>query len=146
MNINQLVSRTVMVGLLAAVAGCASYPTGVIGQPAPNSKFSKIRIGMSQAQVIELIGDSKDCQDTTDLLSAVNPLNFRAMANGTLKVISCPYKGEGILTYDIYLKVYGITVDKTEDGFINATSQAALSSSGSGTTCTAKLKAAGKCK
>lgn len=69
------------------LCGCAN--TSMVGTPAAGSNFSKLQIGMSHAQVISLIGPSKDCQFVKPGLSLMPEIR-----------VSCPYKNEGMLTFN----------------------------------------------
>lgn len=63
--------------------------SAVVGTPAPNSKFAKLKIGMSINQVKSMIGESKDCA-----------FNQKDVINYQISGYDCPYKGEGMLVYD----------------------------------------------
>jgi hypothetical protein len=63
--------------------------SSIVGTPAPQSKFSKLQLGMSVNQVKSLIGESKDCV-----------LNPRDVINFSISGYDCPYKGEGMLIFD----------------------------------------------
>jgi hypothetical protein len=61
----------------------------IVGSPAPQSKFAKLKLGMSINQVKSLIGESKDCW-----------LNPQDVSNFLISGYDCPYKGEGLLIFD----------------------------------------------
>lgn len=61
----------------------------IVGTPAPQSKFSKLQLGMSINQVKSIIGESKDC--------AFNP---KDLINFSISGYDCPFKGEGMLIFD----------------------------------------------
>lgn len=75
--------------LMLAIIGLTACTTPKMGTPADGSKFSKLEIGMSHAQAISLIGDSKDCQFKKPGLSLMPEIT-----------ITCPYKNEGMLTFN----------------------------------------------
>ena len=65
-------------------------PPSIIGTPAPQSKFSKLKLGMSLNQVKSLIGESKDCY-----------YNPKDSSNFSISGSDCPYKNEGLLIFDM---------------------------------------------
>jgi hypothetical protein len=75
----------------------------IVGTPAPQSKFAKLKLGMSINQVKSLIGESKDCW-----------LNQQDMSNFSIAGYDCPYKDEGLLIFDWSRQsLFRIVVDAT---------------------------------
>lgn len=75
----------------------------VVGNPAPQSKFANLKVGMSINQVKSLIGESKDCG-----------FNHKAMAEFSIAGYDCPYKGEGLLIFDWSRQsLFRVVVDTT---------------------------------
>jgi hypothetical protein len=126
--------RTLCLLLIAAAAGCASHSTRsepaasaapaaaaigedwqVIGTPAPNSKFAKLRSGMSHTEVESLIGPP-DKVASHQTGKAWIPFYFGKDAFR----IETYYKGEGKLTFSgsVYGNMKGkliqVTVDPAE--------------------------------
>ena len=71
-----------------------SFDGEIIGTPAPTSKFAKLRIGMGQRQVEDLIGRSDD-EDSHITGKAFIPFFF----GGDTHRLEAFYKNEGQLTY-----------------------------------------------
>lgn len=75
----------------------------IVGSPAPQSKFAKLKLGMSINQVKSLIGESKDCW--------LNPQDFR---DYLISGYDCPYKAEGLLVFDWNRQsLFRVVVDTT---------------------------------
>jgi predicted small secreted protein len=73
----------------------ASVEGEIIGKPAPNSKFAKLKIGMTLPQVEKLIGPpTKQWQHPTGKMSI--PFYF----GPDRWVIQYAYKGEGVLQFN----------------------------------------------
>ena len=76
-------------------AAAASVEGEIIGKPAPNSKFAKLKIGMTLPQVEKLIGPpTKQWQHPTGKMSI--PFYF----GPDRWVIQYAYKGEGVLQFN----------------------------------------------
>lgn len=96
---------------IAFLTSCAqtATPPRIDGKPSVGSKFSKLQLGMSQNQVEDLIGKSKDCNITPD------PENI-SVANSM--ITTCVYKNEGSLVFRIVgASLYRIVVDTTAGDF-----------------------------
>ena len=111
------------------LTGCASAPPVAentahqapvaenAARPAPGSKFSKLKLDMSLAQVSDLIGASKECKSPG---SPLNPFGGFKMFTGAV-MSECAYKKEGVLGYSYKnggLALSKITVDVTHDAFM----------------------------
>ncbi|MGI4942966.1 MAG: hypothetical protein ACRYHQ_20770 [Janthinobacterium lividum] len=127
--------RNALLPLLLPMAACATQsppppgatagldlPTGsqgMVGTPAPGSKFARISIGMSKVQVQDLIGPPTD-QDNHITGKAFIPFYF----GGDTSRLESHYRSEGVLTYsprsygsNAY-QLVGITVNSAEPGYI----------------------------
>jgi hypothetical protein len=83
----------------------------VVGTPAPNSKFAKLKLGMSKKQVTDLIGFPSD-QNTRIGGKAFIPFYYGEDRTETLFY----YKSEGSLLFGGQ-KLTGIYVDKNASGY-----------------------------
>lgn len=98
--------KMVLVVMVLVLGGCAAAPVvappQVVGNPAPDSKFSKVQLGMTQNQVESLIGKSKDC-----------PISYDSSTFSM--VTSCTYQNEGVLVFRFNSgsTLYRIMVDAT---------------------------------
>ena len=119
------------VAALAVLAGCApqsagparpaaqAADTGIVGTPAPGSKFSRIRIGMGDKEIEDLIGPPNDTSGHITGKAFI-PFYF---GSGTVEV-DAHYKGEGVLTYEsggvgsTRPRLILITVDRSETGYV----------------------------
>ena len=93
----------------------------VVGTPAPDSKFSKINVGMYSKQVMDLIGQPTD-QKTYMTGKAWIPFHF----GGDNARTEYHYKGEGTLTFAhggvgdmTSQKLIKITVNPSETGYVH---------------------------
>ena len=84
----------------------------IIGTPAPDSKFSKIKIGMSPQHVMDTIGRPTDQKQYRTAKSWL-PYYY---GNDSVRR-EFIYKNEGRLTFGGNGKLIKITVDSTEDGY-----------------------------
>jgi hypothetical protein len=90
----------------------------IVGTPAKNSKFAKVRIGMGQKQVEDLIGAPNDSHDYTTGKAFI-PFYFGKDAYR----IETFYKKEGSLTYQgggisgTSKVLIRVSVDTTADGY-----------------------------
>ena len=92
-----------------------SFTGEIIGVPAVGSKFSKLKIGMSQAQVASIVGHPTD-QKSYSTGKAWIP--FAGAFSGDTYRLEAYYKNEGRLVYAKNgAKLYRIDVDTKEDGF-----------------------------
>ena len=102
-----------------AAQPAASSSSGVVGTPAPGSKFSKIQVGMHSREVTDLIGQPND-QKGYQTGKAFIPFHF----GGDNYRMEYHYKGEGTLTFsgggigDTSLKLIRINVDPSESGYV----------------------------
>ena len=112
--------------LCAVLAACgpqrppaAEGNKSVIGTPAPGSKFAKVRIGMGEKEVTDLIGPATDVSGHITGKAFI-PFYF---GSGTVEV-DAHYRGEGILTYasggvsSTVPRVIIIKVDRSEGGYV----------------------------
>lgn len=67
----------------------------IIGTPAPNSKFAKLTIGMSMAQVQDVMGHAPDRTDTHETGKRWIPFYFGTDA----RRLEALYQGEGCLSF-----------------------------------------------
>ncbi|WP_075584200.1 hypothetical protein [Caballeronia glathei] len=92
----------------------------IIGTPAKNSKFAKVRIGMGQREVEDLIGAPNDSHDYTTGKAFI-PFYFGKDAYR----IQTFYKKEGSLTYQgggisgTSKVLIRVSVDTTADGYVH---------------------------
>lgn len=110
-----MLKKMIVFVLFVGIMGCASTKTSnTSGQNIPpNSKFSKISVGMSQKQVWDLIGTP------TDMKSFPTPKSFNPLYFGSDTVHSLYlYKGEGSVEVDHDAMVVEITYDPSESGYI----------------------------
>ena len=102
-----------------AQPAASASSSGVVGTPAPGSKFSKIQIGMHSREVMDLIGPPND-QKGYQTGKAFIPFHF----GGDNYRMEYHYKGEGTLTFsgggigDTSLKLIRINVDPSESGYV----------------------------
>ena len=90
----------------------SSPPEGeIVGTPAPNSKFAKLKLGMSKKQVTDLIGFPLD-QNTRISGKAFIPFYYGEDRTETMFY----YKSEGSLLFGGQ-KLTGIYVDKNASGY-----------------------------
>jgi hypothetical protein len=82
-----------------------------VGTPAPNSKFAKLKLGMSKKQVTDLIGFPSD-QNVRPSGKAFIPFYYGEDRTETLFY----YKAEGSLLFGGQ-KLTGIYVDKNASGY-----------------------------
>lgn len=87
---------------------------GVIGTPAPDSKFSRIRIGWDRRHVTDVIGQPHD-EKVYATGKAWNPF----YAGSNMARTEFHYKGEGILTFGGNGKLIRIIVNPNESGYVN---------------------------
>lgn len=119
------VRNVLLVGLLA-VASCSGQTdantgtsSGLVGTPAPGSKFARISLGMSKTEVQDIIGAPTD-QNAHATAKVMIPYY---QGPGTTQ-INAHYKGEGVLTYDsravgsTAYQLTGIKVDAQERGYV----------------------------
>lgn len=113
------VYKFLMIACITGVlAGCASttedQTQGVETKIPATSKFSKIKIGMSQKQVYDLIGLPTDSKVYSTGKSWI-PFYF----GSDVVRRECLYKGEGKITFTgrNYFKVHRIIYDPTENGY-----------------------------
>lgn len=120
----------VLVSSLALLAGHAQtgFSTGtdpassasVVGTPAADSKFAKIKVGMYSKEVMDLIGPPTD-QKSYQTGKAWIPFHFGA-DNFRMEYL---YKGEGSLTFSSggvgssAMKLIRITVNTQESGYVH---------------------------
>lgn len=79
----------------AAAKAAASVEGEIVGKPAPGSKFSKLKIGLTLKQVSALIGSpTSEAQHPTGKMAI--PFYF----GPDRWVIIHSYKGEGLLTFN----------------------------------------------
>ncbi len=103
-------------GQTAANTGTSS---GVVGKPAPGSKFSRINLGMSKKEVQEIVASPTD-QNAHSTSKILIPYY---QGPGTTQ-INAHYTSEGVLTYDsravgsTAYQLTGIKVDPQERGYI----------------------------
>jgi hypothetical protein len=83
----------------------------MVGTPAPNSKFAKLKLGMSKKQVTDLIGFPSD-QNIRPSGKAFIPFYYGEDRTETLFY----YKSEGSLLFGGQ-KLTGIYVDKNASGY-----------------------------
>lgn len=83
----------------------------IVGTPAPNSKFAKLKLGMSRKQVTDLIGFPSD-QNIRPSGKAFIPFYYGEDRTETLYY----YKSEGSLLFGGQ-KLTGIYVDKNASGY-----------------------------
>lgn len=120
MKTNTLIRFASLVIFTIAIAGCSSKQTaGVTGKIQPNSKFSKISIGMPMKQVFDLIGEPTDRKIYTTGKAWI-PFYFGS--DGAR--CEALYKGEGRITFTGgagfgggAFKAYSIVHDPTETGY-----------------------------
>jgi hypothetical protein len=103
----------------AQPASAQSSSAGIVGTPAPGSKFSMIHLGMDKTEVQSIIGPPTD-QSSHNTAKVYIP--FYSGSDTT--EIDAHYKGEGVLTYasrqvgDTSYVLTGITVNPQESGYI----------------------------
>ena len=118
--------QTMLLAGLLGLAACSGQTdantgtsAGLVGTPALGSKFARLRLGMSKAEVQDTIGEPTD-QNAHETGKAFIPYYFGA---GTTQ-INAHYKGEGVLTYDsravgsTAYTLVGIKVDPAERGYV----------------------------
>jgi hypothetical protein len=82
------------------------------GTPAKGSKFTQLRIGMSQNQVLDMIGSG------TDSKGYITGKNFNPFYYGPDRYrIETFYKGSGRLVFTSQRRLITIIHDSTEDGY-----------------------------
>lgn len=79
----------------AAAKGAASVEGEIVGKPAPGSKFSKLKIGLTLKQVTALIGPP-----TTTGQHPTGKMAIPFYFGPDRWVIIQSYKGEGLLTFN----------------------------------------------
>lgn len=119
----KLVMVCIFVTTLAACSSSPSITNDVA--PAPNSKFAKLKTGMSQKQVEDLIGAPDDIKTGVGGKAFIPIYNL--IGNDTTYTHHF-YKSEGVLTFsggvanmvgDKSGRLTRIMVDTTEDGYNN---------------------------
>ena len=119
--------RNAVLACVLAIAACSGQTdtntgasSGLVGTPAPGSKFSRISLDMSKTQVQDIIGAPTD-QNAHSTAKTLIPYY---QGPGTTQ-INAHYKGEGVLTYDsrapgsTAYQLTGIKVDPQEQGYVH---------------------------
>lgn len=104
------------------VTGRKGVEGEILGTPIAGSPFQKLEIGMSQKQVVDVIGD--DRQDDADCGSYMTGKSFIPFHFGGDKVRhECAYKGLGRLVFtaqsdfDMRAVLIKVIYDASEDGY-----------------------------
>ena len=78
------------------IKGINGYSGEILGTPVAGSKFSKLQIGMTVAQVADILGTPSE-QGTYVTGQAFNPFNFSGSGSTRYQMI---YKNQGRLIFD----------------------------------------------
>ena len=100
---------------LTIFSGCAATPT-IEGTPAPHSKFSKLKLGMSRNEVTALIGTWSDVKTYTSSTAMIPYANLIDPDGSVMQDMY--YKHEGVLTFKgVNGKLVKMVVDKNATGY-----------------------------
>ncbi len=106
---------TLVLIALTIFSGCATTPA-IEGTPAQGSKFAKLKLGMSQNQVTDLIGLWSDYNTTMAATAYIPIVSMLDSEGGVMQDMY--YKNEGTLTFKgANGRLVKMVVDKDASGY-----------------------------
>lgn len=108
----QLICVAIILIVVLMCIGCAGMKREASQAIPPESPFAKIKVGMGQQQVLDLIGSNNDMEVKTVYGKLYNPFYFGTDIIRTILY----YKGQGRLYFGNG-RVVKIEYDPTEDGY-----------------------------